>query len=390
MALKTAKGFKQLAANFARLIRLVLLGSFLLVGLSPALATNLYNVAQVHVDVTAMDAVVAREKGMAEAEVRALRTLLTRLVPLSMQSTLPAFSHREIEGLVAGVAIQNEKTSATRYVGVLGVRFYPDAVRQFLRHRSIPYVESQASSISILPVMLKGDRVAKDATDAWQAAWERLDLKNGVAPATLVAPRDNLDTQTVRSLIAGDPDAYASLRSVYGYGGLVVAVGEAADGLFRLQLVGTDAAGDVNVAVTSSVDRRDPQTTQNRAAQLGLRTLERRWQQRLDPGFEESVATRYGRGSLYPDEAAASELDALGRVSAVIEFPTLRDWQQIRFGLQRVEDLRGFEVVSRSARAAEVVFDFDGSAAQLQALLAQNGIALYQRDGALVMRASTP
>ena len=44
-------------------------------------------------------------------------------------------------------------------------------------------------------------------------------------------------------------------------------------------------------------------------------------------------------------------------------------------------------MVSRSANAADVVFDYDGSADQLQALLAQNGIGLYERDGTLVLRA---
>ncbi|WP_158008312.1 hypothetical protein [Methyloceanibacter methanicus] len=44
-------------------------------------------------------------------------------------------------------------------------------------------------------------------------------------------------------------------------------------------------------------------------------------------------------------------------------------------------------MTSQSARAASVSFDFDGSVDQLQAVLARNGIALYERDGTLVMRA---
>ena len=151
--------------------------------------------------------------------------------------------------------------------------------------------------------------------------------------------------------------------------------------------MGEDAAGDIDATATSAVYRGEAGATQDRAAQLGLGTLERRWQRRLDPGFDETATAPLRRGSLYPEELAARQDEVLGRVSAVIEFPTVRDWQQIRFGLQQVEDLRKFEVVSRSARATEVVFDFDGSAGQLQALLAQNGIALYQREGTLVMRA---
>ena len=173
--------------------RFALLGFLLLMGLSPALAGSLFNVAKIRVDVTAKDAVVAREKGMAEAETRAMRTLLARLVPLSMQSNLPSLSHSEIEGLVAGVAIRSEKTSPRRYIGVLDVRFYPGAVRQLLSSRALPVLESQASAISILPVMLDGDDVATDAGAEWHDAWDRFDLENGVTLATLVAPRDDLD-----------------------------------------------------------------------------------------------------------------------------------------------------------------------------------------------------
>ncbi len=387
MALQFAKGFNRLAPISVNLSRVLLLGVILLVGVEAANAASLYNVANVRVDITAKDAVFAREKGMAEAEMLAMRILMTRLVPLSWEGRLPSFPHGEIEGLVAGVAIHSEKTSARRYIGVLDVRFYPGAVRQFLSSRSIPVVESQALPISLLPVMLKGDEIAKDDSADWRAAWDRLDLENGVAPVDLVTPRGDLDVQTVEAVLAGDDGAYAALRSAYGYGGLVIAVGETGDRLFRIQLVGEDAAGDVDAAATSEADRTDPETTYSRAAQAGLGTLERRWKRRLDPRFEETADAPLRRGSLYPDDAAAPADETLGRVGAVIEFFSVRDWQQIHFGLQRVEDLRDFAVVSRSANAADVVFDYDGSADQLQALLAQNGIGLCERDGTLVLRA---
>ncbi|WP_141701272.1 hypothetical protein [Methyloceanibacter methanicus] len=241
----------------------------MLAGAELAGAASLYNVAKVHVDVTAKDAVIAREKGMAEAETRAMEILLRRLVPLSSQASLPTFSHGEIEGLVAGIAIRSEKTSATRYIGVLDVRFYPGSVQQLLISRSIPFVDAPASAISILPVMLEGDGVAHDASADWRAAWERLDLENGVAPATLVAPREDLDARTVRAVLAGDVDAYAGLRSLYGYGGLVVAAGEIAGGFFRVRLAGEDAAGRVDAVVTSAVDASDRGATADAGAWVG-------------------------------------------------------------------------------------------------------------------------
>ncbi|BAQ17849.1 hypothetical protein [Methyloceanibacter caenitepidi] len=395
MTLQSANAFRGFAGRSAKLSRLALLGAGMLLGIGvvssdPARAASLFNVANVRVDVTAKDAVVAREKGMAKAETLAMQILLERLAPPSWQHRLPSFSHREIEGLVAGIAIHSEKTSARRYIGVVDVRFYPGAVRQLLTSRSIPFVESQASPISILPVMLEDDFIAKGASTDWRQAWARLDLDNGVAPAELATLRDDLEAGTIKAVLAGDESAYAALRSTYGYGGLVVAVGQVADGLFRIHLVGEDAAGDVDAVATSAVDRANMTATEEQAARLGLNILERRWKQRLDPTFDETADIPLRRGALYPEEAFTVQDEALGRVGAVIEFFSVSDWQQIHFGLQRVADIRDFEIVSRSARGAEVVFDYEGSADQLQAVLAQNGIGLYERDGTLVIRAMGP
>jgi hypothetical protein len=51
-----------------------------------------------------------------------------------------------------------------------------------------------------------------------------------------------------------------------------------------------------------------------------------------------------------------------------------------------MEGLRDFAVTSRSAHAVSVTFDYAGSADRLQAVLAQNGIGPFERDGTLVIR----
>lgn len=386
MAAESGKGFRLLAPFFARLSRVALSGVLVLTGVTAGAAASLFNVAKVAVDVTAQDAVVARDTGMAEAEMRAWDILVDRLVPPHARSSVQSFSHDDIQGLVAGVAIGKEEGSDTRYVAVLDVRFDPYAVRRFLAGRSIPFGEDQASTISILPVLLQRGRVAHDAGAQWRQAWERLDLDNGVAPATLVAPRDDLDARTIRDLQAGEESAYATLRSAYGYGGLVVATGEAAGGVFRTHLAGEDAAGPIDAVVTSAVDRHDLEKTLDEAARGALATLETRWKQRLDMAVDEASAVIDQRGALFPDQGSEAAGAPLGRVGAMVEFRNVRDWQRIRFSLQRVPGLNDVAVETLGARAASVSFDFDGPADMLQALLAQNGVALYERDGTLVLR----
>lgn len=391
MAHPSGKGFKQLAPRLVKLSRAVVLGAMVLAGPDAASAASLFNVAKVHVDCTARNAVIAREGCVKTAETRAMTVLLQRLVPLGAQVSLPEFAHQEIEGLIAGIAIRSEKASTKRYIGVLDVRFDPGAVRQFLHGRAIPFQEDQAVPITVLPVVLDGDSVDFDASAAWRAAWDRLDLENGVAPVTLVSPRPDTAAKTVRRAFGRQQDAVAALRSVYGYGGLVVALGEfwgeAAEGAFRVRLVGEDAAGDVDRVVTSPAGRPEGKAMEDAAAGLALGALERRWKQRLAPEYGAAPEAPLPRGALYPDAARVPDGEVLGPVGAILEFFSVRDWQQIHFGLQQVDGLRDLAITGRSPRAASVRFAFDGSVDQLEAALAQNGIALYERDGTLVLRA---
>src|SRR5262245_19469971 len=76
-------------------------------------ADSLYEVAKISVDVTAENAVAVRAQGMAEAQMRAVRTVLQRLLPASAQDQIPELSQDDVEGLVNGVSIRSEQNSTT-------------------------------------------------------------------------------------------------------------------------------------------------------------------------------------------------------------------------------------------------------------------------------------
>lgn len=348
-----------------------------------AAAGSLYDVAKISVDTTAKNAVAARTNGMAQAEMRAMEVLIGRLVPLSVQPQLPEFSREEVQELVTGVAVRKEQTSTTRYIGLLDVRFNPYSVRQFFADYAIPMREDQAPSISIMPVMLSGDSVTDGAGDGWAKAWEDLDLANSITPATLVRPRADLGAGTVQAALSGDPDAYAALRNAYGYGGLVIAVGEKTDGNLRVRLAGEDAVGAV------TFDQTYPASKTGAAASAAFAALESRWKTTQEGGAppppgeaayqEESPPVGVDAGPGAPKEVPRN-------VVALVEFSGLRDWQEIRSRLTQIAGLNTLEVNSMSARAAAVTFDFAGSLDSLQATLGRNGFALDERNGTLVLR----
>jgi len=388
MAVESDMRFRRLAPFLPRLSLFTLLGAAGLgVTTGEATADSLYDVAKISVDTTAKNAVAARSNGMAEAEMRAMKILIGRLVPLSVQPQLPEFSREEVQGVVTGVAVRKEQTSTTRYIALLDVKFNAYSVRDLFAEYAIPMSEDRAPSISILPVVLAGNTVTDGASEGWREAWEDLDLANSITPATLVRPRADLDAGTVKAALSGDPDAYASLRSAYGYGGLVIAAGEINDGKLRTQLAGEDAVGAV------AFDQTYPANKPGAAASAAFAALEHRWKTMqesgaLPPGPGAGPQAEYQEG-LPPGGAGqqpGAPVEVPRNVVALVEFSGLRDWQEIRSRLTQIAGLNALEVNSMSARAAAVTFDFAGSLDTLQTALGQNGFALDERNGTLVLR----
>jgi len=380
-------GFRRLEPFARRLSLLVLLGAAALGqgGREAAAAQSLYDVAKITVDTTAKNAVAARANGMAQAQMRALKILLGRIVPLSVQAQLPEFTRTEVEELVTGVTVRKEQTSTTRYIATLDVRFNPYSVRQFLADYAIPMTEEQAPAVTILPVMLTGQGVTGQGVtgggeEGWRKAWEGLDLAHSVTPATLARPQADLDAKSVKAALAGDADAYAALRSTYGYGGLVIAAGEIEGGKLRVRLAGEDAVGAV------TFDQAYPSNDAGAAAGAAFASIEHRWKTMQEGGAPPAEATYKGAAPVGRPAAQTAPAEVPRNVVALVEFSGLKDWQEIRSRLTQIAGLNSLEINSMSARAAAVTFDFAGPLDRLQAALGQNGFVLDERNGTLVLR----
>ncbi len=104
---------------------------FVLLAAAPALAVS-YTVEGVAVDVTAANAVKAREEALTQAQVKAFEQLAAQtLTPEELAAyTMP--DANTIMALVQDFEITNEQLSAKRYKGVFTVRFRPALAAQYL------------------------------------------------------------------------------------------------------------------------------------------------------------------------------------------------------------------------------------------------------------------
>jgi hypothetical protein len=177
------------------------------------------------------------------------------------------------------------------------------------------------------------------------------------------------------------------MQADYGYGPLVIAVGETADGKFVTRLAGTDGAGPINFG------RDDPlggntKAAAREAAAIAFGIIENRWKT-TQSGEQPATEVNYQGGGAPRPEAQGEEpakAEVPRNVVAQVEFSGLKDWQEIRGRLMNVAGIQALEVNSLSARAASITFDYAGSLGKLQKTLGENGFLFDERDGNFVLR----
>ena len=228
----------------------LILGLCLALGLmaAPAQADDdtPYTVSKIDVDVTAKNAVAAKAKAMADAQKRGIDTVLRRVVPFSFSAKLPDLQPQQVETLVNGMAIRKEQYSTTRYIATLDVIFNEQGVKELLTSLGIPTSEERAPMISVLPLVIDGNKV-KSVNEPWRQAWLDLDLTHGLTPANVLQPRPELEAGMVRAVLAGDAGAFAAVQRDYGSAPLIIAVGQKVEGgRFVTRLAGTDGVGRIN------------------------------------------------------------------------------------------------------------------------------------------------
>ena len=372
---------KRSARAASLLILLPLFSLANLFGGAAQAADSLYEVAKLSVDTTAADAVAARKMGMAEAEMRAVKIVLQRLVPLSAQELLPELSQEDVEGLVNGVSIRKEQNSTTRYIATLDVSVNEQGIKQLLQDQGIPYGEGRAPSISILPLVIAGGSVTGGGGDVWRQAWEDLDLTHSMTPATILQaapgpwPRDRQGRARRRRAGVG-----SRCRRI-------TAMGRWSSPWARLRTGSLSPGWPVPTVWAPSISggatrlAAMPRPPRASAAATAFAIIENRW--KVTQSGETPTTEVKSEEGTEPGAGSPPKGEVPRNVVAEVEFSGLKDWQDMRGRLMNVAGIQALEVNSLSARAASITFDYAGSLGRLQKELDQNGFVFDEREGPL-------
>lgn len=336
-----------------------------------------FTVGSYPVEAEAADAVRAKEKALADGQQAALRALFKRIVPVTAYARLKRLGNVKASDLADGYAVRSERNSSTRYIATLDFSFQPQAVRDLLRREGVPYVDEQAPSVVLVPVLREAGKLTGGQ---WSEAWKGLDVEHTLTPVKLASLKPEIQEDTIRQAIEGQGGADRILAQEYKSELVVLAVAEIdrSTGKLTVTYAGTDAVGPMTWKRSLRIAGGDVGYTMELASVIGLGVIEGRWK---------AVKTRYTAGG---GGAAGTETMVGGgeTVTMQVEFRSLSQWNDIRGQLLDMPGVDNVEVGAITARSADLSLSYPGGASHLAEALAPKGMTLRNVGGAWVLRAS--
>lgn len=331
----------------------------------PARAEDVFTVSSVKVDVTAENAVAAREKAFTKAQTDAFMALAEQLLGEEDIKTYKAPEIADISLMIKDFEITDEQLSAVRYVGTYTFRFDGPAVRSHFNMSGRRYTDVASRPVLVLPFFVKGTRnVLWQDENPWLQAWIRSDTKGGLVPVA-VPMGDIRDVGDINDdeALTFRPESLATMLDRY----------QAGEGIILMATPGPLDAGNVPNDLSVAIYRTD------RGAPEFVQTL------KILPDKGSTAAALYDKAvnavlstlnKNWKEQTAVEPGQGMSMLEAHVRYSTMQQWQETRRALQRVQGVSEIKVVSVTPREAVVNLRFEGNETRLRLALAQSDLVL--------------
>lgn len=371
-----------LRAGLPALAALALAGSLECASASDAA----YTMGNYPVEATAANAVAAKEHAIADGQRAAFRSLLKRIVPVTAYKQLARLGEVKVANLISGVSVRAERNSVTDYIASLDFAFDADGVRAALSQQGIPFVDQQASSVTLITAIRQGNPLAvANDKGVWRRAWTGLDLDHTVTPVAVEDFKPTIHADTVDMLLKGDDNGLRILSDEYGTKLVVLALAEPDLAARKLQvtLAGQDAVGPFVLKRTYKISNGDLAYTAELAAVISLGVMEGRWKALKSP-----VAS-IENPSLAPAPVWSPDATASGNgepVNFIAEYVSSDQWNNLRGKLLNMPGVDSMQISSASDSRADISLRYPGGASAFAAAVSGQGLSFFNSADGWVLR----
>lgn len=348
----------------------VLLTALIFIPCAALAADSTYTVTNVAVDVTATNAVEARERALEQGQQTAFRMLIERLLTPDQVIGFAMPDLDTISTLVQDFEVTNEQISPVRYKGVYTIRFRPEAVKMVLSQDGLvqvspgpaavdpaqPYIaQEDRAPVLILPFYQYGYKTMLwDPENPWMQAWGR--AVGGRTAVPVVVPIGDLrDVALIR-----DDQALTYSRANmdqmlerYDATDAVILIAAPTNGTGALSVNAYDTRGARPVFLETFV----VSASGNNGQILGP----------YDAAVQEVLKFM---ADMRPVQGAG------GVMEATVRFASLSEWIAMKKALEAIPGMKSVSISGMKPREAQVKLEYSGNEATLAAALEQVGLGL--------------
>ena len=329
-----------------------------------------YLVGGIAVDATAETATEAREAAIAEGQGRALVALYNRLVVPADIRRLPLLLPEQVQNLVQGFSVANERSATGRYLADFTVAFKPAAVRGLFQQYRVRFADAVSRPILVFPVFGEGaGAVLWQEPNPWRGAWTNATGRGGLIPIEVpLGDLSDMTAVTAEQALALDAARLRAVADRYGETDLLVA---------HARLDGDPAAGGAALRVDSQRLRG------GRLSAGPSGSYQQAEGETLDGLLSRAVEATVARIEAGWRQANALDYSQQSRIEVLVPFADIADWAEVRRRLAETPTVLGSSVTLMKRNRAEVALTVVGSIEQLAGVLAQQDLTLARRQAAV-------
>lgn len=346
---------------------------------------SIYTVTDVASDVSADSAAHARDQAISQAQRTAFNQLLDRLGAPAMVAK--KLSDDDIATLVKNFEVQNERTSAVRYIGTFTVQFKSGAVRNYLGNHNATFSEAKSNPVVVLPVLVTGSQnILWEDKTKWRTAWENSASASGLVPVTIPAGGlDDIALLSTAEAIQGKSPAIRAIIDKYQAHGAVVAILTAdldkPGAPFKVDVAHYNTDGDASettqVTLPSATTKAGINDALTQAVQQVRRQLEKDWKKEAQEAPAEAIEDGVSVSSSL-SRAISAPQEPTSHLPMVVMINSLPDWTQIERKLESIQQIVRVDVIMLQRGSTNIEVEFRGSIDGLQFALNQQGLFLKQ------------
>lgn len=325
-------------------------------------ASDLYVVKDVHVDVQAEDAVSAQRQAIANAQSQAMTLLAKRLLSSAEYQDFVKPELAEIQDMIQGFQVSDEKVASNRYIAEMTFRFSPSMVKAYLNRFGKKALQEISKPTLILPFYQKGERVLLwEDNNIWMQAWREREDTSSVVPIVLplgdLQDRSDIPDMAAVTASRGKLFEMAERAGAFQAAPAIFVVDQENPLKARIFLFGYNSDPSMQLSETLDIEVQNEEDLFTTGIQEVIQLLEDRWK-----------------------EMSLMRSDFSNQLKAHVVFKQLPDWVRLKKSLEKVSVIQELQVDGLKQGMADVSIRFKGSLDGVRFALREQGLLLAISD----------